>query len=418
MGDPEAPAGAAARRYPRRLSGAEHETWRDKAHAGETLEAAIAALRWQFRTMRGSKMKDAELDRDREFQDAHVEVAAIFAEYEALCKAEIQEIRRRGSAILPDFNAAILKAAERNGWPAEKHHLFWSALRPKYLRRGIKDPVECLVRIKQAPRFLGRYITGGVDPEMAQTIIEAEQNLRAMGEDAVHEVSTALIKPNIGGSYPRPIDNPRADLSYHALGRALDIDAEWNPFVKEGAIKAIDGLLDWLGTRQQAGSDRLATLDAALASHEKFSDGYLSLQRDSMKVMSDDVQHFLRAHLDAWTTYHQSGSAATLPPEVAAAYAALEDFLTRMGAVVRNRSGRITMGPKARMTVVRRMRDRGFVTIPTRLFEAFRHAGPQDGGSRVRFGLDYVQGKDVMHIELLFTPVSGGRRRPKPTKQP
>ena len=274
---------------------------------------------------------------------------------------------------------------------AEKH----CAMRGAYYRAGWTSICrDVLNEIGQAT-FFGAPVIGGAHLELRQLLTLVEDAVRKADPHAPKRGTAGFV---IGGFTPR-FQAGSDQLSNHAFGLAIDIDADWNPQVKSPAAiaafqRATGEKVDVL-FRNASSVDALHRIyDRVLAISRKlqawltkFMPMYEQLQADRAKYKGDASAKVKLAALDQELKAN---------PDLAALHTLVAEY---------------------KMKVVQAWLAYGIVTIPVKVIELFVSLGKKHGA---RWGGEYERSKDVMHLELLelVSPTSLGRRGQSGRRRP
>ncbi|UVI29272.1 hypothetical protein [Paenibacillus spongiae] len=324
---------------------------------------------------------------------AALEIMALYAAYDELAKKEYAEIRQD---LKPDFDS---RAASKGMAPWQ----YYQWLRKYYYAKGVKNPPSEVNKIKRDFKFLGRIVTGGVHPDFEKVLRQAEQTINGYGKEVANQISQAISNEPIGGFVPRPLNNEKS-LSLHALGRAIDIDAPWNPHLIGNKAQAIDKILEDAGiperVKEIVGRKEVSKMDEkdAEESYEK------------IKKTSETVQKFLDDWLPEWEKEQQAEKQE--PPDNETddqkknrenrekKLKLLENLLiafevlktNKKGDILRDKNGKVIINVK-KLQYIKLIQQKGLITIPLELYKALAKHG-------AHLGIEYHEAKDIMHIEL------------------
>jgi hypothetical protein len=224
------------------------------------------------------------------------EIDALYDEYDKLCQTEyspgITSSSVRSELVDEARNAGLLP------WQ------YYKRVRPLYYGMGYLEPTNELNKITSYS-FLGIPITGGVHSDFQNRLRIAEQQLdtlsAALKRDVKREIRDDIREKPIGGFVPRVIGGSEK-TSYHALGRAIDIDPHTDPQIAGKDAAEIDQVLGWLLKKRDAGVSWLeqATFDGPYPMAQSFIT-FRSTPEDEargayqkMKADSDWIRYFLQ----------------------------------------------------------------------------------------------------------------------------
>jgi len=408
--------------------------------AGESGPEIYSSLMWKLSADRRKEAFQSALRRTPEVMENYQKVNALFYLYDELCKSEFASLEK---SLKPSFNNPVQRKGIKEPWE------YYRWVRQFYFRAGYDNPAAYLNKEIKPVWFLGRPVGGGVNTKMRVILDLAQKETERMGFDAQFEVQKG-IQNNPGGFVPRPIANSN-QLSNHSLGQALDFDPSTNPHLVGNPATAIDKVLAWLQSKGKAGPERvkMSLLTICAETEAEAEQNYRK-----MKAISDALQRFLQEWLQAWeeaTTrreaaraqikkldqqtqtlekksqaLEQKKSTKLAPGEVSlvsvAASSAKADLdrtksdldrekaeLANVERVFSSLSGfeafanveELVMAWSANPFVsmtdgikqARHYRDKGMLTLPMKLFVAFKKAG-------ARSGVEYGESKDSMHFEV------------------
>jgi hypothetical protein len=267
----------------------------------------------------------------------------------------------------------------------------YRGMRGAYYRAGwpfIKRDVLDLI----APAtFYDSPILTGVHKELALVLKSVELEIKKGKPDLDRWLRAG--KFSIGGFVPRLIAGSN-ELSQHAYGLAIDIDATWNPQVKKGLKSA-----DAMSAFQRATGEKLDVGFSDKASN------YVQKIYDRMADISNKLIAWLKKFMSRYEQLHEEMAKVKNDPKQKKKYEELQKELTRdpdlsaLDTLIRIYSKETVLTWLAY----------GILSIPRDVTEAFLRLGHENAA---RWGGEYEGSKDNMHLELLelADPKSPGRR--------
>ena len=329
--------------------------------------------------LRGLGMETSPLSGRLEF-DQPFDPFPIWEEYRRVMRAEWERIPGWIQASF-DFDAAGKKAFP--GVAAdERRFTFYLGSRPLYYQNGYSNPVDqILLKLKQ-PTFLEVEVGGGVSESFAEALGEAEK-LLVRWDSPLMKMSSADVK-QVYGFVPRFIAGT-ADLSNHAFGLAVDVDAPNNPHLKKGekgpsaqvfeVLKRITGV-DF-GAAFKDGS--LPPVDRARDIHRQ--------QREA----SAKLQPWLRAHIPEYIAMARAQASGPKPGDPLWKN---DEFTTSLPSQSTKEAVDVqSLVAGYSLDGVKAWARGGIQTVPVELAAALVEVG-------MRWGSEYEHSKDVMHFEL------------------
>jgi hypothetical protein len=282
---------------------------------------------------------------DPEFRE--VKRTNIFNAYKAQVDSEF-----RG---LPEIVRKAFKSRER-----------YLAMRPLYYQRGYSTPFETIFSRIGPGWFLGIEVDQGLHEELAPKLADVE---RTLNKYSVYSQVANEVKSILGLQLRKIEGSPK--LSNHAFGLAIDIDARWNPHIKDQRV--IDVLTEITGynfgtTVDGRGIDKM---DTALQEWTK------------AREASERLKRWLRKYLPIYEA--NSHTDPQLDPDTARQ-------LERIGILLHFQS--TDKKEKDRLEELKRWAEHGVLSIPLALVAAMKING-------LRWGGEYEMSKDSMHFELL-----------------
>jgi hypothetical protein len=336
------------------------------------------------------------------------EVTALHREYQVMALTEFWEL-----------DEPVAKQFEK-GW-----HTYY-ALRYLYFKAGYIHPPTELNKIISDFTFLGSPVVGGVHPELAKILTDAEKKLTGSGP----LVLSAPLKLNLSSFVPRGISDDKANLSNHAMGKAIDINPDTNPQFSAAEAATIDKVLAWLKLQKTLGApwllgyklsgpypfskslDAACMTDGSTLAYREMEQNSAWIQaflremypmRQKLKTDADQARNYLKNKKfhPGWkdpnavpaggSSTSQSCSNQLLP------MADPDDLQARLAVETSENLERL-IGALARATPAVKPEKAilfGVLTLPPQLFAAMAEAG-------ARSGLDpaYQHKKDSMHFEV------------------
>jgi len=263
----------------------------------------------------------------------------------------------------------------------------YRGMRGAYYRAGwafIKDQV--LDQIVPTTYF-GVKVGGGTHKILHDILVSLEQEVGKKQPNVARRIASIAPAFIVGGFNPR-FQRGSTELSNHAYGLAIDVDFYWNPQVRTPdqvrAFKQATGV-DFSKPFFSESSQPPAAL-------------YLRLVR-----ISDSLKKWLSATLLQYdqlvTQRDQYRKERNRVREIAALDAELKNNpdLAALGIMIHDYERRIVDAWKIY----------GIITIDKEIIDIFSRLGTREGA---RWGGEYRDTKDVMHLELL--PKWPGRRPP------
>lgn len=337
-------------------------------------------------------LTDRQQRRLDDVEDLRPLVADRFDAYVALAKEEFDK--------LPVFVKPSFKPI-RDGRYADANAIANAAdkyrvIRGAYYRAGwiaiSRDILQLIGRVD----FFGVPITGGVHREMAALLKLVETQVRKSAPAAVNQLASPGFR--IGGFVPR-FQGESDQLSNHAYGMAIDVDATWNPQVKtKTAVAAF----------QRATGERLDVLLRPASSLDAIRQTYKRLAK-----VSATLKVWLNKWLPKYDQLQSDRASYKKDPKAKEKVAAIDKELK---ADLDLAALHMLIVEYERLAVDA-WRVYGIVSIPVEVIEAFVALGK---GNAARWGGGYEHTKDVMHLELLRLdakdslgrPGAAGRRAP------
>lgn len=324
------------------------------------------------------------------------ELHELYGLYDKLCKDEYSQIKEE---LTPEFKGR----AKKKGMEPWRYYQW---LRQFYFAKGVIDPPKELNKIESEARFLGFPVTGGLLPEMKNILKDTEIKLqdmgRSVGQDLWTELRYTITKKAIGGFVPRPLNDETA-LSPHALGEAIDIEADTNPHIKGNDAKLVDEVLTWLNVPEEWRFSKPLFQKNLLQT----DDVMIMEIHTGMQEMSKAIQNFLYEWLERWEQAKEAKkyysrelkkiekSPRSYPvqwvdhvrQELFKAENELQtnsDTYDQLAKLVKAFKG---------SNNARRYRDKGLITLTVYLCIALKTAGAQWGG-------EFESHKDAMHFNM------------------
>lgn len=309
-------------------------------------------------------------------------VAGVKLEFDGLKSAEVRRSFEpiRTLPYIDSYATALEKyiamraAYYRAGWPCMKRDVF--------------DQIV-------PATFFGTTVIGGVHRELAAVLRAVEDEIGKTNPQLANERAAGFV---IGGFVPR-FQAGSDQLSNHAYGLAIDIDATWNPQVKSAAAR--------LAFARATGDDIGRSLYAAssLDGVEK------TYQR--VAAMSVRLQEWLNEWLPQYEQLVRLRTDAAKDPKGKEKVVSIDNQIRSDPDL----SALATLISEYTRDTVLAWKAYGIVTIPSAVIKAFIAAGRQNGA---RWGGQYDNTKDIMHLELLrlagkdslARPGGPGRRPP------
>ncbi len=344
------------------------------------------------------------------------EISSIYDEFDQLTLREFMQIRSSVQASFePDKDER--KKAKSKGQlqvPSVQAWQNYRNLRHLYIEAGYQNPPEELNKIKTGVTFLGNRVIGGVHPEFDVILKAAEAKLKG-GPLALN----FSLKLSIGGFVPRPISDDMTTLSNHAIGKAVDIDADPNPQFSKSEAVILDKVLEWLKSQKAKGVpwlqkwchlsgpypfsrplDAKSLSDSSTAAYREMQQNSEWIKaflrefypmRERLKAEANQARKYLkRAHQEMT----KGQPVAPVPGEQAAndRVESSDNLEQLISALARAKP---SMTPE-------HASDFGILTLPPQIFAAMAEAG-------ARSGLEYNHKKDSMHFEV-FPRVKGSKK--------
>jgi len=266
-------------------------------------------------------------------------------------------------------------------------HAYYAWLRTFYYRWGVRDPVDELNSNIVQGMFLGRTY-------FAHRVLV----------DAMKEVEGEfdVSNPDMGdfGTFcPRPTNDHTA-LSLHALGRAIDFSPETNPQLDGESARIIDEILAFLQRKGMGPSCRIGSQRENICD---MADRAVEDRYSKMKEMSGALQSFLITWLSNWDQlcgkkqqYEKLVAGLvrnkkTDPIDIDRGREEIYEISKELEREEYRLVAKLVaaIGP----TNVRRIRDKGIITIDLRLFTAMHRA-------HFTSGIEWKEQKDTMHFEI------------------
>jgi hypothetical protein len=289
----------------------------------------------------------------------------------------------------------------------ERGWFTYHELRHLYVKAGYSHPPTELNKIRSDVTFLENTIVGGVHPELAAILKAAESRLSDGGPLSLN----ACYRFPMAGFVPRAISDDKSNLSNHALGKAVDIDAANNPQFSKNEAVVLDRVLGWLKKKKSenvwwlqnynfSGPYSFSQSMTAASLPDGSTAAYRELEQNSLWIQAFlrdmyPMRRQLKASADQARKYEKSihshdrkGHVAPAQPGESEAKDDIEisDNLEHMiGALHR------ATPPVSPEHAIKH----GIIALPPQIFTAMAEAG-------ARSGLDpsYKHKKDSMHFEV------------------
>jgi len=250
-------------------------------------------------------------------------------------------------------------------------------LRGAYYRAGWTCIKRDVLDLIQPATFFGAPVLGGVHREMAEVLRGVEEQIRVTRPElALQKHAAGFV---IGGFVPR-FQAASSQLSNHALGLAIDIDATWNPQLKSPAARA---------ALARATGDDIGRSLYAMSSIDMVAKTY-----DRVAAMSARLQEWLKNWLHQYEELARQRAEALKDPRGKEKVASIDKQIRSdedLNAVA-------TLVKEYTLRTVQSWQAYGIVTIPPEIIKAFLNVGSRNGA---RWGGQYDNTKDIMHLELL-----------------
>ncbi|HEY3185166.1 MAG TPA: hypothetical protein VGJ77_20160 [Gaiellaceae bacterium] len=314
-------------------------------------------------------------------------------------------------------------------------------VRPLYVRWGYANPAASVFskikRPSEGAKLLGHDIVGGAHEKFVEKLDALRTVLDAWDEtDGVSHAINGVggfvpVVPEPDGTFrPRFVaGQSRPKLSNHALGLAIDIDANWNPQVPAGS--ATIRLLKQITTQAAAENPALGLPSEGFDFGKKLIDPALNewptpeqaagthrLAQQASDALRGWLQSRIARELELTAAADAALAAVNLAQDEkkaadasgdAARKAAAKDTLA--AAKVARKAAKDALDGDPDLTVLRALRtaqgggqkgkavvagwaDFGILSLPVVLVAAFKSL------DRIRWGMEYNESKDAMHFEV------------------
>jgi len=276
----------------------------------------------------------------------------------------------------------------------------YSRLRPVYFRSGIPEPQEFLVNniVASGVTLAGRPVNQGVHKDFKILLDKANEILETSNYELKKSTAGDLgIAPigYIGCFRPSDLDPLPKDkeglrrISNHMIGAAVDIDPGDNPHLKKPQLNAIDKILEYRvrtvpnhpPLTYTAGGTWLGMMPPGSTLKERAIELHAPIL-----AISKEVKAFLDEY---WILWRQPSTPAD--PLKREAVLLMQELADSFGGTQTKKNLPFDETPGAR--ALRRIQQRGFVSIPVDVFVACLQAG-------LMSGVQYQDQKDTMHFEI------------------
>lgn len=318
--------------------------------------------------------------------------------YEQLVTEEFDELKAAPNTADTAYKMFISVAGKGAGHKEAQD--VYRRLRPVYFRSGIAEPQRFLIKniVSGGVRLAGRPVQQGVHKDFKTMLDRAERILRDSNFDL--KVSTAgdlgiAAITYIGCFRPSDLDPLRTDkqglrrLSNHMIGAAIDIDSGNNPHLKQAQLTVIDRILEFRvrtvpnhpPLRYTSGGTWLGMVPPGSTLKERA----IELQATILEI-SKEVKAFLDDHWDLWRL-----PSTPTDPQKQEAVQLMQALADSFGGTRTSKKVTFEQTPGAK--ALRRIQQRGFVSISADVFVACLEAG-------LMSGTQYQGQKDTMHFEV------------------
>lgn len=264
----------------------------------------------------------------------------------------------------------------------------YRAMRSAYYRAGWIAISRDILQLIAPADFFGVRIPTGVHREMAAVLARVEAQVRKNAPSVGNQLAAAGF--GIGGFVPR-FQGESDQLSNHAYGLAIDVDATWNPQVKtRNAIAAF----------QRATGERLDLLLRPASSLDAIRQTYKRVAK-----VSETLKAWLGKWLPKYDQLQSDRSTYKKDPKAKEKVAEIDKELKSDPDL----AALNTLIVEYNRATVDSWRAYGIVSIPAEIVEAFVTLGKANAA---RWGGEYEHTKDVMHLELLKLDAKGSLGRP------
>ncbi len=270
--------------------------------------------------------------------------------------------------------------------PEDKYRV----MRGAYYRAGYTHIKEDVLPYIQPTVFFGVDVIGGVHETLKELLaeIEKEINNKKTKSDTAGKLTDREAGFRIGGFVPR-LQCGSDQVSFHAVGLAIDIDSIWNPQISTArAVAAF----------QRATGENMKTFFQPQSRANSVNLIYIRIRKISQK---------LKVWLEEWLPKLEQLQADLLKlgsnPKEKEKVVAINKELNQNPDLVALQH----LIDEYKKETIAHWRYYGIMTIPEEVVEAFLRLGRS---KNARWGGEYGSSKDLMHLELVgFSSLSKGK---------
>jgi hypothetical protein len=265
----------------------------------------------------------------------------------------------------------------------------YRVLRGAYYRAGYTSIKRDILDHIVPTTFFRIAVSGGTYLELRELLIDVENEVRRINPGLGNQVAAGGFR--IGGFVPR-FQCGSNQLSNHAFGLAIDIDWDWNSQIKTKSKRVIDAF-------ERATGEKVNVL---FRNSSSFNDIRQTYERAA--AFSGKLQAWLRKWMPKYEQLQTDRIKYKNDPTAKQKLSMIEnEIITNPDLAALN-----TLINEYKKPTVQAWQAYGIITIPPEIIESFVKLGQKNGA---RWGGEYAESKDFMHLELLriASPTSPAR---------
>ncbi len=328
-----------------------------------------------------------------EIENLRPSVVSRYDAYAALAKAEYDKLKFAQPSFTPIRSG---NCPDSYATPEEKYRV----MRGAYYRAGYTSIKSDILDHISPTTFFGIPVKGGTHEELSRLLANVEQSVLKINPGVGNRMAAAGFV--IGGFVPR-FQCGSDQLSNHAFGLAIDIDGTWNPQLKKS--KKNKNVIEAL---KRATGERVDQLFQDSSSIDAIRRIYARVEAASKKL-----QLWLNQFMPKLEQFESERSKLKGDKKAKEKVAAMDGKMKSDPDL----AALSTLISEFTKPTIEAWRAYGIITIPKEVVEQFVELGRPNWA---RWGGEYEDTKDIMHLELLQLaspdspgrPGGPGRRRP------